>query len=138
MALDARITDIQAGTVAGSGESTSHDCLTVSDRSLRAVGIALALIAGAIHFALSQANLIAGETTATPAFLLMALGFGGSAALVAFARGDLLVLVPVYSAGLIFAWAVTRAQFPIEVFGMVSKLAEAGLAIVGLVLFRRG
>ena len=110
----------------------------MSGRSLRAIGIALALVAGAIHFALSQANLIAGETTATPAFLLMGLGFVGCAALVAFARGDLLVLVSVYSAGLIFAWAVTRAQFPIEILGVTSKLAEAALAVLGVILFRRG
>jgi hypothetical protein len=109
----------------------------MSDRSLRAVGIALALVAGAIHLALSQANLIPGEVTATPAFAAMGLGFLGCAALVAFTRGDLLVVVPIYSISLLFAYAITRGQYPIEVYGIVSKLAELGLAIAATALFRQ-
>ena len=109
----------------------------MSERSLRAAGIALALVAGAIHVALSLANLIPGETTTTPAFALMGLGFLGCAALVAFARGDLLVVVPVYSVSLVLAWAFTRGQFPVEAYGIITKLAELGLAIVGIMLFRR-
>ena len=109
----------------------------MSDGSLRATGVALALIAGATHLALSLVNLIPGETTTNPAFALMGVGFLGCAALVAFARGDLLVVVPVYSTSLVLAWAFTRGEYPIEVYGIVTKIAEIGLAIVGILLFRR-
>ena len=109
----------------------------MSDRSLRALGVALALVAGATHIALSLANLIPGETTTTPAFALMGLGFLGCAALAAFARGDLLVVLPIYSMSLVLAWAFTRSEYPIEAYGIVCQLAEIGLAIVGIMLFRR-
>ena len=109
----------------------------MSERSLRTAGVALALVAGAIHVALSLSNLIPGETTTTPAFALMGLGFLGCAALAAFARGDLLVVIPVYSVSLILAWAFTRGEYPVEIYGIVTKLAEVGLAIVGFLLFRR-
>ena len=108
----------------------------MSERSLRTAGVALALVAGAIHVALSLSNLIPGETTTTPAFALMGLGFLGCAALAAFARGDLLVVIPVYSGSLVLAWAFTRSEYPVEVYGIVTKLAEIGLAIVGVILFR--
>ncbi len=109
----------------------------MNDRSLRLVGVALALAAGAIHVALSLADLIPGETTAVPAFALMGFGFFGCAVLVAFARGDLLVVAPIYSISLVLAWAFTRGQYPIEVYGIVSKVSEIGLAIIGVLLFRR-
>jgi len=109
----------------------------VSDRSLRVVGVALALVASAIHFVLFVADLIPGEPTTVPAFALMGVGFVGCAALVAFARGDLLVVAPIYSISLIAAWAFTRGQYPVEIVGIVSKLAELGLAIVGVLLIRR-
>ena len=107
------------------------------ERPLRAIGVALALVAGAIHFALFSANLIPGETTTVPAFAAMGLGFAGCAALLAFVRGDLLVAVPVYGGGLVFAWAATRTQYPVEVIGIVSKLAEIGMAVVAVALIRR-
>jgi len=66
--------------------------------TLRFVGIALALVAGAIHFALFFADLIPGETTTVPAFAGMGLGFLGCAAILALRRADLYLLVPVYSA----------------------------------------
>lgn len=109
----------------------------MSDRSLRVAGVALAFVAGAIHLALSQANLIPGEVTTSPAFAAMGLGFLGCAALVAFARGDVLVVVPIYSISLVLAYAVTRGSNPIEVYGIVCQIAEAGLAIVAIALFRR-
>jgi hypothetical protein len=109
----------------------------VSDRSLRVAGVALAFVAGGIHLALSQANLIPGEVTASPAFAAMGLGLLGCAALLAFARGDVLVVVPIYSISLVLAYALTRGSNPVEVYGIVCQIAEVGLAIVAIALFRQ-
>lgn len=101
------------------------------------MGVALALVAGAIHLALSSSNLIPGEVTATPAFALMGIGFLGTAALIALTSGDLLIVAPVYAISLVLAWVFTRGQNPIELYGLVCQAAEIGLAIVGILLFRR-
>ena len=93
-------------------------------------------MAGAIHFALFFANLIPGEETTTPAFAAMGLGFLGCAAILALRRVDLYPLVPLYSGMLVFAYAVTRGEYPIEAIGITSKVAEVGLAIVALALIR--
>lgn len=104
---------------------------------LRALAIALALVAGAIHIALSLTDLIPGETTTVPAFAAMGLGFLGCAAILALRRIDLYLLVPVYAGLLVFAYAVTRGDNPIEPIGLTSKTAEVGLAVVTVALMRR-
>ena len=106
------------------------------ERTLRAIGVALALVAGAIHFVLFASDLIPGETTTVPAFAAMGAGFLGCAAIIALGRRDLYMVVPLYVGILIFSWAATRGQFPIEVFGVTSKIAELGLGIVGVLLMR--
>jgi hypothetical protein len=100
--------------------------------------VALALVAGAIHLVLWTRDLIPGETTTVPAFAAMGLGFLGCAAILALRRADLYVLVPVYALLLVFAYAVTRGQYPVEPLGLTSKAAEVGLALVTIVLMRRG
>ena len=108
-----------------------------SDLGLRALGVALALVAGGIHLVLSLVDLIPGETTTVPAFAAMGLGFLGCAALLALRRVDLYVLVPVYAGLIVFAYAATRGQYPVEPIGLVSKAAEIGLALVAVVLMMR-
>lgn len=105
--------------------------------ALRAFGVALALLAGGLHLVLSLVDLIPGETTTVPAFAAMGLGFLGCAAILALRRADLYILVPVYAGLLVFAYAATRGQYPIEPIGLTSKAAEVGLALVTVALMVR-
>jgi len=105
--------------------------------ALRAFGVALALLAGGLHLVLSFVDLIPGETTTVPAFAAMGLGFLGCAAILALRRADLYILVPVYAGLLVFAYAATRGQYPIEPIGLTSKAAEVGLALVTVALMVR-
>ena len=105
--------------------------------ALRAFGVALALLAGGLHLVLSLVDLIPGETTTVPAFAAMGLGFLGCAAILALRRADLYILVPVYAGLLVFAYAATRGQYPVEPIGLVSKAAEIGLALVAVSLMMR-
>ena len=82
-------------------------------------------------------DLIPGETTTVPAFAAMGLGFLGCAAILALRRTDLYVLVPVYAGLLVFAYAVTRGQYPVEPIGLASKVAESGLVLVSAALMLR-
>ena len=108
------------------------------ERSLRALGALFALAAAAIHFALASANLIPGETTATPAFVLMGLGFVGCAAALLLTRErELLVIVAVYAVSLIVAYGATRSTFPVEGLGLGAQAAEVALAAVAVGLLRR-
>jgi hypothetical protein len=93
-------------------------------------------VAGAIHLTLFFADLIPGETTSVPAFAAMGLGFVGCAAILAFRRADLYLLVPVYAGLLLFAYIATRGEFPVEPIGLASKAAEVGLALTTLALMR--
>ncbi|CAN5174973.1 hypothetical protein BH18CHL2_BH18CHL2_00940 [soil metagenome] len=111
---------------------------TVSgERPLRIIGAALALVAGAIHIALSVTDLIPGEATRGPAFLAMGIGYFGCAALLFARQMELHVLIAVYALSLIGAYAFTRASMPVEAIGLASKAAELGLAAVAIVLARR-
>lgn len=109
----------------------------MTDRALRFVGVALALVASAIHLVLFTRDLIPGETTAVPAFAVMGLGFLGLAAILALGRRDLYDVVPLYAGILVVAWLTTRGQFPIEGFGLTANAAEIALAAVGVTLIRR-
>jgi hypothetical protein len=82
-------------------------------------------------------DLIPGETTTVPAFAAMGLGFLGCAAILVLRRIDLYLLVPVYAGLLVFAYAATRGENPIEPIGLTSKAAEVGLALVTVALMRR-
>jgi hypothetical protein len=115
-----------------------HDDRRVSgERPLRILGAALALVAAAIHIALSVADLIPGESTRGPAFAAMGLGYIGCAAMLFARQMELQVIAAVYAAGLIGAYAFTRGELPVEAIGLTSKAAEAGLAVVAVVLSRR-
>ena len=70
-------------------------------------------------------------------FAAMGLGFLGCAAILALRRADLYILVPVYAGLLVFAYAATRGQYPIEPIGLTSKAAEVGLALVTVALMVR-
>ena len=100
------------------------------------MAIALAVVAGAIHFALFFADLIPGETTTVPAFAAMGLGFLGCAAILAFRQTGLYLLVPLYSSALVLAYVVTRGEYPVEPIGIASKVAEILLAVLTLALMR--
>jgi hypothetical protein len=107
------------------------------DLPLRVLGVALALVAAAIHLVLFARDLIPGETTTVPAFAAMGLGFVGCAVILALGRRDLYVVVPIYAGLLVFAWASTRGQYPVEIFGITANVAEIGLAAVTALLIRR-
>ena len=108
----------------------------MSDRSLRILGIALALVASAIHFTLFAVDLIPGESTTVPAFAAMGLGFLACAAILALGPRDLYPLVLLYAGSLVFAWVATRGTYPIEIFGVTSKVAEVGLGLITVALMR--
>ncbi len=107
------------------------------DLPLRVLGVALALVAGAIHFALFARDLIPGETTTVPAFAAMGLGFVGCAVVLALGRRDLYAVVPLYSGILVFAWASTRGEYPVEAFGITANVTEVALAVLTAILIRR-
>ncbi|MDE3112837.1 MAG: hypothetical protein KGK34_07815 [Chloroflexota bacterium] len=109
----------------------------MTDRGLRALGTALALVAAAVHLALFTSDLVPGETTTVPAFAAMGLGLAGCAVVLALGRRDLYEPVPIYAGVLVLAWAWTRTQYPVEVFGIVADSAELALIAVTIVLIRR-
>ena len=106
-------------------------------RPLQLLGAALALVAAAIHIALSVADLVPGESTQGPAVAAMGLGYIGCAALLFARQMELQVLAAVYAAGLIGAYAFTRGELPIEAIGLTSKAAELGMGLVAVMLARR-
>ncbi|HVR88405.1 MAG TPA: hypothetical protein VHG53_02540 [Candidatus Limnocylindria bacterium] len=105
---------------------------------LRITGAVLALIAGAIHFALAMSDLIPGESTHGILFAAMGLGCLGAAALLFVRQMELDVLVAVYAVGLIGSYVFTRGSLPIEAIGLITQAAQAGLVGVAVTLARRG
>ena len=108
-----------------------------SERPLRLAGAVLALVAAAIHLALSVAQLIPGESTPGPLFAAMGAGYVGCAVAVLLRRLEADVLVLLYAVALIVAYAASRGDLPVEAFGLTTKAAELALAaIAGTLVWR--
>lgn len=111
----------------------------LSDQRLRALGAALAVVAALVHLALGAVDLIPGEPTRGPLFALMGIGYVACAVGILRARPrgvDLLVLI--YSVALVLAYVTSRSALPVEPIGIVTKVAESGVAAITFVLARRG
>ena len=117
-------------------EEEGGSVATRGELGVRLLGAALALIAGGIHLALAFADLIPGESTQGALFAAMGLGFVGCAAALFARRRPIDILVAAYAGALILGYASSRGDYPVEVIGLASKAAEAGLAVVALVLAR--
>ena len=104
---------------------------------IRLLGVALALVAAAIHLALAVTDLIPGESTRGPAFAATGVGLLACAAGLLARRAVADILVALFAGALILAYVATRDERPVEAIGLTSKAAELGLAAVAAFLSRR-
>ena len=102
----------------------------IGERPLRLAGAALALVAAAIHLALSMTQLIPGEPTPGPLFAAMGAGYAGCAVGILLRRVEADVLVLLYAIALIVAYAASRGDLPVEAIGLTTKAAELALAAI--------
>lgn len=67
----------------------------------------------------------------------MTAGYLGCAVAIFWRRAEADALIALYAVGLVLAYAMTRDTLPVEAYGLASKMAEAGVAMIAGALFIR-
>ncbi len=101
-----------------------------SERTLRRVAAALAVVTGVGHLVLGAVNVIPGEPTAGPAFAGMGAGYLVLGGLVILGRRAFDPIALFYTLALILAYAASRDTLPVEAIGLGIKAIEVALLLV--------
>lgn len=109
-------------------------------RTLRFLALALALLAGISHLALSVANFIPSESTIGPVFAVMALVYLAGAAGILMQKRFSYRPLTIYALALIVAYAFSReglgGSLPIDPIGVLTKVYEVALVVTLFLLNR--